>query len=176
MDWHMRSGYGILALLLFRLAWAVVGPANSRFASFVRGPGAAWQYARTLFAGNPARVEGHNPLGGWMVLTMLASLMLQAATGLFSDDDSSHTGPLAAKVSEATVGRLSNLHYYNHWLLVVLVAVHVIAIAWYYSHWKMDLVRPMVIGRFEAATTAFAAALLAIAAGAVYWLVIVYPR
>ena len=176
LEWHMRSGYGILALLLFRVAWALVGPANARFASFVRGPGVAWNYARTLFAGNPARSVGHNPLGGWMVVVMLASLSLQAATGLFSDDDSSHAGPLAAKVSEAAVARMSNLHYYNQWFLVVLVALHVAAIGWYHWRLNMDLVRPMVLGRIEAATTAFAAVLLACAAAAVYWLVVVYPR
>ena len=64
LDWHMKSGYAILALLVFRLAWAFVGPTHARFTSFVRGPREAWQYTRTLFAGAPARVEGHNPLGG----------------------------------------------------------------------------------------------------------------
>lgn len=176
MEWHMRSGYAILALVIFRFAWAFVGPARARFASFVRGPRAAWQYSRTLLAGNPARVEGHNPLGGWMVVVMLAALALQAATGLFSDDDSSHSGPLAAKVSEAMVGKLSNLHYYNHWLLVALVSLHVLAIGWYQLRWKIDLVRPMVVGRADAGTAAFAAALLAAAAGFVYWLVVVYAR
>ena len=176
LDWHMKSGYAILALLVFRLAWALAGPANARFTSFVRGPRAAWRYARTLFAGTPPRIEGHNPLGGWMVLVMLAALALQAATGLFSDDDSSHAGPLAAKVSEAMVAQLSNLHYYNQWLLVALVALHVIAIGWYHWRWKMDLVRPMVLGRVDAGTSAFGAVLLALAAGFVYWLVVVYAR
>jgi cytochrome b len=176
LEWHMKSGYAILALLLFRFAWAIVGPAHARFASFVRGPRAVLEYARTLLAGNPARVAGHNPLGGWMVAAMLAAFAFQAATGLFSDDDSSHTGPLAGKVSEAMVGRLSALHEYNQWLLVALVAVHVAAIGWYHWRWKMDLVRPMVVGPIEARITAFGAALLAIACAFVYWLVVVYPR
>ena len=176
LEWHMRSGYAILALLLFRLAWAVVGPPNARFSSFIRAPGAAWHYARTLFAGNPARVDGHNPLGGWMVVAMLAALTFQAATGLFSNDDSSHSGPLAVTVSDATVDRLSTLHYYNQWLLVALVSAHVIAIGWYQWGLKMDLVRPMVLGRVDAANTAFGATLLAAAAAFVYWLVVVYPR
>src|SRR5207253_2863090 len=111
--------------------WAIVGPPRARFTSFVRGPRKTWQYARTLLAGNPARAEGHNPLGGWMVVIMLAAFMLQAATGLFSDDDSSHAGPLAVKVSQAAVGRLSAVHEYNQWILVALVAVHVAAIGWY---------------------------------------------
>jgi cytochrome b len=176
MDWHMRSGYAILALLVFRLAWAFAGPVHARFGSFVRGPRAALRYGRTLLAGTPARVEGHNPLGGWMVVLMIAALTVQATTGLFSDDDSSHTGPLAAKVSEAAVGRMSALHYYNHWFLMTLVAVHVAAIGWYQWRWKMDLVRPMVVGRVDAGITLLGAVLLAVAAALVYWLVVVYPR
>lgn len=176
LDWHMKSGYVILALLLFRLAWALVGPPNARFTSFLRGPRTALKYARALVAGNPSRVEGHNPLGGWMVVVMLAAFAFQAATGLFSDDDSSHSGPLAVKVSDAVVDRLSTLHYYNQWLLVALVALHVIAIGWYQWRLKMDLVTPMVLGRVDAGTSAFGAVLLAVAAALVYWLVVVYPR
>ena len=32
LEWHMRSGYTILALLAFRLAWGVVGSETARFA------------------------------------------------------------------------------------------------------------------------------------------------
>lgn len=37
MEWHMLSGYAILTLVLFRLAWGLVGSRHSRFASFIRG-------------------------------------------------------------------------------------------------------------------------------------------
>ncbi|MBS0598269.1 MAG: cytochrome b/b6 domain-containing protein, partial [Proteobacteria bacterium] len=38
LNLHMRIGYGVFALLLFRLAWGVVGGRWSRFASFVPTP------------------------------------------------------------------------------------------------------------------------------------------
>jgi cytochrome b len=176
MDWHMRSGYAILALLLFRLAWAFFGPANARFRTFVRGPRAAWIYARALAAGAPPRMEGHNPLGGWMVVAMVALLVLQAGTGLFSNDESSHEGPLAAKVSNAFVDRASIVHAYNQWLIVAMVGLHVAAIGWYQMRLGIDLTRAMILGRVDARTTAFASAILALASAAVYWLVVVYPR
>src|SRR5689334_4691000 len=87
MSWHLKSGYAILALLLFRLAWGFAGSATARFPRFVRSPAIALEYGRGLLRGTPARVTGHNPLGGWMVLALLAILLLQAATGLFADDD-----------------------------------------------------------------------------------------
>ena len=185
LGWHMRSGYTILTLLLFRLAWGFVGSDTARFASFVRGPGTALAYARTIAAGAHRRVPGHNPLGAWAVLAMLAALLLQATSGLFVDDEIMTRGPLAVKASEATVGRMSALHSYNEWVILALVVLHLAAIASYYFAWRTDLVRPMVHGYMDLPVAAaqparrpawLAALLLAAAAGFVYWLVVVFPR
>src|SRR3972149_7061586 len=50
LDWHRLSGYCILSLVLFRLAWGVLGSHSARFRNFVRGPRAAWRYLRALLA------------------------------------------------------------------------------------------------------------------------------
>ena len=177
MDWHMRSGYAILALLLFRIAWGFIGPAAARFASFVRGPSAAAQYARALRSGIRTRPPTHNPLGGWMVMLMLALLLLQAGTGLFSNDESAHEGPLAAKVSNALVDRMSQVHGINQDVILVAVVIHVIAVLFYQWRLRIDIVRPMIGGPAGTrATLATAAVLLALSAAAVYALVVIYPR
>ena len=41
---------------------------------------------------------GHNPLGGLMVLLMLALVGLQVYTGLFSSDDIAWSGPYTVAV------------------------------------------------------------------------------
>jgi cytochrome b len=177
MDWHMRSGYAILALLVFRIAWGFAGPAPARFASFVRGPSAAAQYVRALRSGIRARLPSHNPLGGWMVMLMLALLLLQAGTGLFSNDESAHEGPLAAKVANAVVDRMSQVHGINQDAIVVIVAIHVLAVLFYQWRLRIDIVRPMIGGPAGArAMLATAAVLLALSAAAVYALVVVFPR
>jgi cytochrome b len=185
MEWHMRSGYTILALLLFRVAWGLIGSETARFSSFVRGPRAGVMYLRSVLAGGHQRVLGHNPLGGWAVLAMLAALLVQASSGLFVDDEIATRGPLVVKASEATVARMSALHSYNQWVLVTLVALHLVAIATYRFFLRLDLVRPMLNGYVEApaATTAparrpawIAALLIALAGAFVYWLVVVFPR
>jgi cytochrome b len=187
LDWHMKSGYAILALLLFRLAWGLVGSDTARFGHFVRGPRAAWGYARAAWRSRPPPGIGHNPLGGWMVLCMIAVLLVQATTGLFVDDEISTRGPLAGTVSNAVVARMTAIHHYNQWLLVAAVGVHVVAIAFYRLRLETDLVSPMVSGWMAvpaglrppqpAQRSSLAAAVwLALAAVFVYWLVRVYPK
>lgn len=182
LEWHMRSGYAILALLLFRLAWGLVGSDTARFSRFLRTPAAAWRYLRNAAALRAEPVFGHNPAGGWMVVFMLAVLLLQAVTGLFVDDEIATQGPLAVKVSNATVARMTWIHHYNEWLVVAVVAVHVAAIGFYYWGLRLDLVGPMVHGRAlveagpaRSRSNVLAAVLLAAAAAGVYWLVVVFP-
>jgi cytochrome b len=186
MEWHLKSGYAVLALLLFRLLWGLAGSTTSRFAHFVRGPRAAIAYARNVVATRTSSAFGHNPLGGWMILLMLAAFLVQAVSGLFSDDEISTQGPLAAKVSNAMVSRMSAVHSYNEWVLVALVALHLAAIATYTFVLRAPLVGAMVHGMtahapaaapdFRAAPAWRAIVLLAICAAFVYWLVVVIPR
>jgi cytochrome b len=187
MEWHLKSGYAILALLLFRLAWGLAGSETARFSSFLRGPRTAWAYARETLASRHPSSLGHNPLGGWMVMLMLAILLLQASSGLFADDDISTQGPLAAKASNALVVRMTTIHKYNEWAIVAAAALHVLAIAAYRWSFREDLLSPMLHGwkslpaQLRPAQPAQASSLLALilaaAAGAfVYWLVVVYPK
>lgn len=186
MEWHLKSGYAILALLVFRIMWGIVGSDTARFSSFIRSPLAAVEYLRARLAGRHTTILGHNPLGGWAVAAMLAVLALQAATGLFSDDEIATQGPLAVKVSEAVVNRMSTIHHYNQWVVLALVAVHLAAIAVYTFAWRVRLVPAMVHGRAEIGEAAAAAprmrhgaialALFAIACAAVYYLVVIFPR
>ena len=50
MDWHRWAGFAVLGLLVFRLAWGVLGGSTARFSHFVKGPAAAFAYGRGLFA------------------------------------------------------------------------------------------------------------------------------
>ena len=185
LGWHMKSGYAILALVLFRVAWGIVGSETSRFASFVRGPVAFLRHARDLVAGRPRRALGHNPMGGWMVLLMLAVILAQASSGLFADDEIATQGPLADKVSQAIVAKMTAIHSYNGWIVAGVVLLHVIAIATYWMAWRENLVAPMWSGwrAVDGSATQpalrsawIASVILAACAGFVYWLVVVFPR
>lgn len=183
MQSHVWSGYFILALLLFRLAWGLAGSDTARFSRFVRGPRAAVEYARATWARRVPSVVGHNPLGGWMVVLMLAALLLQAATGLFADDDIATQGPLAGKVTNTTVARMTAIHNWNAWVIVSATALHVLAIAVYQWGLKVNVLGPMVHGGAlpdghgaRGGSNALAAVLFVLACAAVYYLVVIYPR
>ena len=51
MKFHFWSGYAILTLLLFRIAWGCVGSTTARFSDFVKGPVACLAYLRDLLLG-----------------------------------------------------------------------------------------------------------------------------
>jgi cytochrome b len=147
--WHARAGYAILGLLVFRVAWGFAGSTYARFASFLRGPSAALAYAKGLLArrGSGPEPLGHNPLGGWWIMAMLASLATQAATGLFIvQEDYAFEGPLAKHVSGAVCDRMNAIHAVNSWVIVALVALHLSAIGFYALVKRERLVAAMVTG------------------------------
>lgn len=145
--WHRRCGYVVLVLTVFRVLWGIVGTRHARFANFVRSPLAVLQYLR----GRAARPVGHNPLGALSVLALLALLLLQAGTGLFANDEIMSMGPFYGWIAPELSNRITSLHRNSSDVLLVLVALHVAAIAWYALVRGERLVLPMVTGRKPAA-------------------------
>ena len=146
MEYHVYAGYSVLALVLFRVLWGFAGSTHARFASFVAGPSRGIAYAKRLLSGAPAHSAGHNPLGGWMVIVLLLSLLLQGGTGLFSNDDIAFEGPLYPFISKSLSDRLTSLHHINANVLIALVATHVAAVLFHVFVKKEDLVRAMFTG------------------------------
>lgn len=102
-DVHTWSGYCLASLVLIRVGWGFVGSPHARFADFVRPPAEVLAYTSGLIKGQPTHFEGHNPLGGWMVVALLASLLMTAGTGMTVYGAEGH-GPLAgfASMSQAS--------------------------------------------------------------------------
>lgn len=178
--WHMRLGQGLLALVIFRILWGFAGSANARFATFVRGPRAVIEYARSLVRPPHHAHATHNPLGGWMVVALLLVLLVQATTGLFTNDDVLSEGPLVKFISKDRSDWIGSWHRRGWWLLVALAALHILAVIAYLAHFGENLVRPMVTGvkvlpeslhraHDATASTPRALVLLALCALAVWW-------
>lgn len=180
MVWHMRCGYAVLALLLFRVVWGFAGGYWSRFRSFAFSPSHTLAYLR----GRAVDPAGHSPLGALSVFALLAALVAQVASGLFSDDEIAFSGPLGAWVSSEAVSRATWYHTeIGQPAVITLVALHLCAIAFYTLVRHKTLVRPMVTGdkliadettpasRDDLRSRALAVVLLTTAAALVAWLV-----
>ena len=148
MQIHLLAGYFTLSLLLFRLLWGIAGSQTSRFNHFVHGPAAVATYARTLLHRNSVGQQaGHNPIGGWSVILLLAASLTVAITGLFSNDEVDTHGPLAARVGDDMSERLTDWHQQSFDILAVFIGLHLLAILFYRLYKKTDLVKPMITGK-----------------------------
>jgi cytochrome b len=144
MVWHFRFGYTVLTLLTFRLVWGFLGGHWSRWSSLPLRPRAVMAY---LFTPSTSPQAGHNPIGSLSVLALLSMLFVQVATGLISDDEISTVGPFVPWVSSS----MSSLA--THWhtetgklLLLLLIALHLLAIWFYRRFKKQHLTQAMVLG------------------------------
>lgn len=146
MEYHVLGGYAILTLVVFRILWGLLGTPTARFVNFLRGPRAILRYARSLTGTQAERVAGHNPLGGWSVVAMLLSLLVQAVSGLFADDEIMTTGPLWKYVSEDTASIFNIIHETNAVVLLTLICIHLAAILFYLLRKKENLITPMFTG------------------------------
>lgn len=151
MEWHLRLGYAVLSLLLFRLSWGLVGGQWSRFSSFLYSPATLLRYVRGQ--GQPEHAIGHNPLGAISVLLLLGILLLQVASGLISDDEIAATGPLVKYVSGTLVNRCTYYHKeIGATLIYGLAALHLGAILFYLFKKGQNLTPSMFHGDKQVTT------------------------
>ncbi len=147
MPWHFRFGLLVLALLVFRLAWGLVGGRWSRFASFIYSPMTVVRYLRGGARPGEHLEVGHNPLGSLSVFGLLALLALQVSTGLIADDEIANVGPLNKFVATSTGLLATGWHKtWGQWIIITMVVLHVGAIVYYLVAKKTNLLRPMIDG------------------------------
>jgi cytochrome b len=150
LDWmtgHVLAGTAVLALVLFRLAWGVVGSETARFARFLASPHAALHHLAQMLRREPDTQIGHNPAGGWMVLLLLVLLLGETLSGILTNNDVADEGPLTEVLPNWALNGVSDLHTWLWWALLVAVTLHVAAVLTYAVAKGQDLVRPMLTGR-----------------------------
>lgn len=132
---HEPAGYVALAVVALRVFWGFAGSRPARFSRFVRGPRAVLRYAVQICAGREARHIGHNPLGGWMVLLLLACV---AGLGL--------TGWLYTTDQFWGMAWLDQLHQALAWALLALIALHLAGVLFTSLRHRENLVAAMFSG------------------------------
>ncbi len=146
---HLAVGYLALAIVVFRLGWGVIGSEHARFADFVRPFAAVRAYAVRLLALRPPFHLGHNPLGGWMIVGLIATLVLVVASGVAAEAGLPGAGGLARFIP-GVIGRMvGEVHEGAANLLVLLALVHVAGVAIHRLLTGERLVRAMITGAKE---------------------------
>ena len=145
MEWHLRLGHVVLALLIFRVLWGLKGGYWSRFSTFIPSPARLVRYLRGQ--GTPADHAGHSPLGALAVMAMLLLLAMQVGTGLVSDDEIAFAGSLVRYVSGDTIAWASVWHKgWGQWLLYAIIGLHLVAVMFYTFVKRAKIVPAMVHG------------------------------
>lgn len=132
---HEWLGYGIAALVGVRVLWGWIGGRYARFSQFVRGGPAVFAYGRGVLLGHAPRHVGHNPIGGWMVLALMATLTALGLTGWMMSLDAFFGDEWLEDLHEALADGL-----------LLLIAVHVAGVL--VTGWKHheNLVKAMLTG------------------------------
>lgn len=83
-DVHIAAGVLMVAVVLFRVLWGVIGSMHARFASFAFTPAAAADYVFGLLKRQPAHFTGHNPAGSYAIFLLLALTVVTSLSGLLT--------------------------------------------------------------------------------------------
>lgn len=148
LDLHLYAGYGVIVLLLFRLAWGLYGSGPSRFSSFAFGPRAVLAHLRAVWRRDCAHAAwGHNPAGAVMIFALLLVLGGLAASGLGALGGTEKQGPLAGFVSFLAGRELREIHELLAFVLLALIAGHLAGVALESLLSRENLARAMITGR-----------------------------
>lgn len=133
---HNAAGYVALAAVSIRLVYGVLAGGHAGFRTFVHGPVAVARYARALLGGREQRYLGHNPLGGWMVLALLACTLVACASGVLYTLDAFWG-----------MAWLEWIHRGAAWAVLGLAGVHVLAVGVMSFRHRENLAGSMLTGR-----------------------------
>lgn len=136
---HEWAGYLLMALVLLRIFWGFFGSNNARFSSFLPTPKRIKKHIDDLVHQRVNCKEGHNPLGGAMVITLLVMLLLVGLSGWLQMWDM-FWGE----------GWLEDLHKLLANMTFFLVVIHVAAVVVMTRITGISLIKTMLTGRREA--------------------------
>lgn len=144
---HIACGYAVALLLLFRIAWGVMGGERARFGDFVRGWRGVRAHALGLLRLDPEETAGHNAIGGWMILLLLATLAITVITGLLTEGSTLGAGVLSDALPAAWVGAVAWIHGTLGFAIMWLAGAHVAGVVAESLLHRENLVRAMITGR-----------------------------
>lgn len=84
---HQWVGYAVVALVVLRIVWGLIGTKYARFSSFPPSLSGAIGQLRETFGGLRHIHVGHTPLGALMIYNLLLSMLVIGASGYLMTTD-----------------------------------------------------------------------------------------
>ena len=143
---HAYAGYLMLLIVVVRIAWGVFGTKAALFRSFLFSPREMFQYARDAARGHASYYVSHNPMGSWMVYTLLTMMLVNGILGLLLYSSGQQLGPLGAMVPEDWEDLLKGLHKGLGHITAAFVALHIAGVLWAARAHRENYVLAMITG------------------------------
>ena len=145
-DVHERFGMTVMALILFRIVWGFIGSETARFRHFLKPPKAVINTAKQMWQKTAVLTKGHSPVGGYATLALLFIPLMMALTGSISTDDILYDGPFYHLASEWS-NLAGRIHHLGEKAIILIVALHLSALAYYWFALRKNLITAMVTGK-----------------------------
>ena len=143
---HVWTGYGLVALMLFRLVWGIFGSEYSRDVSFIYPPRDTFEHLRGLLLLRPPHYVGHTPDGALMVFALTGVLIALVATGLLVLGGEEKQGPLAPVIGYSVGFAAKQVHLWLVVLLLAMVTCHIVGVVTKSLLTHDNLVRSIITG------------------------------
>jgi len=138
---HIQLGLILFILITWRFMWGFAGSDTSRFKQFIRSPKTILKYLQ----GQADEGVGHNPAGGWMVISLLLCLLLQCLSGLVLAGFADNLPFANIWLTDRVFDIFSLVHGLLFYQLLILVCTHISAVIGYKLR-KKTLVLAMITG------------------------------
>jgi len=134
---HQIVGYSAAGLILLRILWGFLGPENARISSFLPTPTGIRQHFQQLKSRQIPEHEGHNPVGGLLILLFWVLFLGQGITGFLLEETDYFFG-------SSTVENIHEIIAHTLYAGVIIHVTAVILVGWW---GRIQLIRPMITGK-----------------------------
>ena len=86
-DLHMLLGYTLFGLVALRLLWHAAAGPRARIVAFLAGPARTWRALRARMTGTGDTHIGHNAVGAWAIVAVMALALVTTLTGYMTFQD-----------------------------------------------------------------------------------------
>ena len=176
MNIHTWAGMTVVALLVFRLVWGLIGGTYSRLRHYITTPKLFVNHFRSK---NPPMA--HTSPGIVLAVCLLLALIVQSSAGLFTTDDVFLEGPFVQFANDDLVELASDIHSQVWKFILVFIGIHLSAHLVYGIVLRDPIALSMFTGRkqLDICATNYAiwnSVLVYVGSGAVLFVLWLYSR